>query len=107
MGFHTLCNHPQAKPASHRGYGLQDTGISRILMIGCIQKFHIDFQNIQFNVRQHVQGGISTAKIIHQNGEAACPQFIYSGNQLIEILSVGTFRYLYFQKPGWYFVFFY
>ena len=70
FGLHTFRNDGKLHMISHSNDHVQDFFCSSI-RICCTLETHIQFDFINRSFLQHIQGRISTSKIIHQNTESS------------------------------------
>ena len=55
-----------------------------------LDKLHIQLQNIQCHLTEHIQRRVSASKIIHFNDKSQSAQLLYCTDNLIRVVCVGT-----------------
>ena len=100
LTLHSLRNHPDAHNIGHAGDCLQDSQALIHAFVIHVQKFHINFQDIHIHILQHVKGGVTAAKIIHQHGKARGTQFLHHGCYNLVLLHIGALRNFNLYEPG-------
>lgn len=98
-GLHALGHYAQIHPAGQIHDKAQDPlihGLGRL----ALDEFHIQLQNVQRHLIEHIQGGVAASKVVHFNDKAQLPQPAYRGRQLVRMLRVGALRDLQMQAGG-------
>ena len=83
-------------------FGHADDGIQNISAASrrpfLREKFQIDFEDVDGEILEHIEGGVAAAEIVHENLKAYVLQFFRHGDDLLGIFGVSAFRKLQFQK---------
>ena len=98
-GLHALGHHAEVQPAGQLDDEAEDALLRRF---GCLalDELHVQLQDVQLHLVQHVQGGVAAAEVVHLDDEAKGAQMRHGVDDLLRILSIGALRDLQMQQGG-------
>ena len=98
-GLHAFRHHTQIHPTG-KTHGKTKDSLAGLLFRFILDKLHIQLQNVNGHLIEHVQGGITAAEIVHLYDKAQFPQPPRHLNDLRRVFRIRAFCY--FQmEPGW------
>ena len=95
-GFHAFGDDAQVHPPGEVHNKPQDTVVERFCRFR-LNKLHIQLQDVNGHLIEHIERRISGPKVVHFNDETETPQAVHRFNDLAGMLRVCTLRYFQMQ----------
>ena len=103
-GLHALRHHAQIQPAGQSHNEPQDSLLHGLGGFAS-DELHVQLQDVQLHLVEHIEGRIAAAEVIHFNDEAQLPQMLHGAEDLSRVFRIGALGQLQMELGGLHAVF--